>query len=113
MSGSRSMLFSSRSVACSEVAAMAPTYPAVSARDKRMADLSDTDRPEPVRSPRCGVQFDGDGTWSAWRGAILLASGVPTAAAAWDVIDRAALVRLPAPPMRLPNGSRRWRGDRA
>jgi hypothetical protein len=55
-----------------------------------MSDVSDTDRPEPVRSPRCSVQFDGDGTWSAWRGAILLASGLPTVTAAWDVIDRAA-----------------------
>ena len=38
-----------------------------------MSDVPDIDRPEPVRSPRCSVQFDGDGTWSAWRGAIPLA----------------------------------------
>jgi len=78
-----------------------------------MTDVSDTDRPEPVRLPRCSVQFDGDGTWSAWRGAILLASGLPTVTAAWDVIDRAASAIRPATPIRLPTAPRRWRGGRA
>jgi hypothetical protein len=60
---------------------------------KRMSDVSDIEHPEPFRSPRCSVQFDSDGTWSAWRGAILLASGLPTVTAAWDVIDRAVPMR--------------------
>jgi hypothetical protein len=55
-----------------------------------MSDSSDIERSP---SPRCSVQFDSDGTWSAWRGAILLASGLPTVTAAWDVIDRAVPMR--------------------
>jgi hypothetical protein len=58
-----------------------------------MSDLSGAYRPEPFPSPRCSVQFDGDGTWSAWRGAILLASGLPTVTAAWDVVDGAVPMR--------------------
>jgi len=75
-----------------------------------MMDESDTNR---VAEPRLAVRFDGDGTWSAWRGAIPLASGLPTVTAAWDVIDRAALVRPPATPIRLPSAPQRWRGNRA
>ena len=61
-----------------------------------MSDLSDTYRAERFPSPRCRVQFDSDGTWSAWRGAIPLANGLPTVAAAWDVIDRAVPMRSSA-----------------
>ena len=39
-----------------------------------MFDGFETNR---VAEPRLTVQFEGDGTWSAWRGAILLASGFP------------------------------------
>jgi hypothetical protein len=35
----------------------------------RMIDGFDTDCTEFLPSPRFSVQFDGDGTWSAWRGA--------------------------------------------
>src|SRR4051812_22699304 len=80
---------------------------------KRMSEWFDTDRAEPTPSPRCSVRFDSDGTWSAWRGAILLASGLPTVTAACDVLDRAASARPPATPMRLPTAPRRWRGSRA
>jgi hypothetical protein len=58
-----------------------------------MFDLPDTTR---AAEPRCSVRFEGDGTWSAFRGIVLLASGLPTVADAWDVIDRAAPIRLPA-----------------
>jgi len=64
-----------------------------------MPDWFDTYRAEPTPSPRCSVRFDGDGTWSAWRGAILLASGLPTVTAACDAIDRAASARPPAAPI--------------
>ena len=60
---------------------------------KGMFDLPDTNR---AAEPRCSVRFEGDGTWSAFRGVVLLASGLPTVADAWDVIDRAAPIRLPA-----------------
>lgn len=76
-----------------------------------MPDWSDTDRAEPIPSPRCGVRFDGKGNWSAWRGAILLASGLPTVVAAWEVIERAASARPTATP-RLPTAPRRS-GERA
>lgn len=49
--------------------------------------------PNRVAEPRLTVRFDGDGTWSAWRGAILIASGLPSVTDAWDVIDRAASAR--------------------
>ena len=39
--------------------------------------------------PRCSVHFDGDGTWSVFRGVVLLASGLSTVTDAWDVIDHA------------------------
>src|SRR3982750_1415420 len=59
-----------------------------------MFDRFDTNR---VAGPRLSVRFEGDGTWSAWRGAILLANGLPTVTAAWDVIDRAASARPVVP----------------
>src|SRR4051794_5909364 len=57
--------------------------------DEAMFDASDLsgDAASPSE-PRCSVRFDGDGTWSAWRGAILLASGLSSVTAAWDVLDR-------------------------
>jgi hypothetical protein len=55
-----------------------------------MFDGFDTNR---VAEPRLSVRFEGDGTWSAWRGAILLASGLPTVVDAWDVIDRDVIDR--------------------
>jgi hypothetical protein len=75
-----------------------------------MFDRFDTNR---VAEPRLSVRFEGDGTWSAWRGAILLASGLPTVVDAWDVIDRdvidrAASARPPATPIR-PHGAPRRR----
>ena len=60
-----------------------------------MMDESNIPRPE----PRLWVRFD-DGTWSAFRGAIVLASGLPTVTAAWDLIDRHALP--PRPPATRP-----------
>ena len=59
-----------------------------------MFDGFETNR---VAEPRLTVQFEGDGTWSAWRGAILLASGLHTVIDAWDVIDRAASARPVVP----------------
>jgi hypothetical protein len=59
-----------------------------------MFDGFDTNR---VAEPRLSVRFEGDGTWSAWRGAILLASGLPTVVDACDVIDRAASARPVVP----------------
>jgi len=59
--------------------------------------------------PRLSVQVEGDGTWSAFRGAILLATGLATAADAWDVIDRAALPKPPTTPIRSPGAPDRWR----
>jgi len=38
--------------------------------------------------PRLSVQLEDNRTWSAFRGAIPLASGLPTVTEAWDVIDR-------------------------
>jgi hypothetical protein len=65
---------------------------------------------EPSPQPRCTIWFENNGTWSALRGAILLASGLPTAAAAWDVIDQAerrtpAAVRPPASRRRIARSS--------
>ena len=40
-----------------------------------MMDESETIR---VVEPRLTVRFDSDGTWSAWRGAIPLATGLAT-----------------------------------
>ncbi len=59
--------------------------------------------------PRLSVQVEGDGTWSAFRGAILLATGLATAADAWDVIDRAALPKPPTTPVRPPDAPQRSR----
>jgi hypothetical protein len=72
-----------------------------------MSDLSDASR---AAEPRLSVRFESDGTWSAWRGAILLASGLPTVTEAWDVVDRVAQARPPTTPISLPTASRRsWR----
>ena len=63
--------------------------------------------------PRLSVQAEDGGTWSAFRGAILLATGIATVRDAWDVIDRAASARPPAAPIRsrdAPDRTRRsWR----
>jgi hypothetical protein len=64
-----------------------------------MSDWFDTDRAEPLPTPRLSVRFDGDGTWSAWRGAIPLATGLATVGEAWDALDRAAQARPPATPV--------------
>ena len=59
--------------------------------------------------PRLSVQIEYDGTWTAFRGAILLAIGIATVTDAWDVIDRAASARPPATPIRLPAAPERPR----
>jgi hypothetical protein len=63
--------------------------------------------------PRLSVQIECDGTWTAFRGAILLATGLATVADAWDVVDRAASARPPAAPIGLPavpeRSRRSWR----
>ena len=64
---------------------------------------------EPFPAPRCTIRFEGDGTWSAFRGALLLASGRPTVAAAWDAIDRAASARPPAARSAEAEPRRSWR----
>jgi hypothetical protein len=70
-----------------------------------MSDWFDTDRAEPLPTPRLSVRFDGDGTWSAWRGAIPLATGLATVGEAWDLVNRAA--RPPATPASRPPSPRR------
>jgi hypothetical protein len=72
-----------------------------------MSDLSDTDRAEPLPTPRLSVRFDGDGTWSAWRGAIPLATGLATVGEAWDLVNRAE--RPPATPVSRPTAPQRRR----
>jgi hypothetical protein len=59
--------------------------------------------------PRLSVQVEGDGTWTAFRGAILLATGLATVTDAWDVIDRAASARPPAAPIGWPAAPERPR----
>ena len=63
--------------------------------------------------PRLSVQVEDGRMWSAFRGAILLASGLATVTDAWDVIDRAVSTRAPTMPIRstdAPDRSRRfWR----
>jgi hypothetical protein len=59
--------------------------------------------------PRLSVQIEYDGTWTAFRGAILLATGLATVTDAWDVIDRAASARPPATPIGLPAAPERPR----
>ena len=59
--------------------------------------------------PRLSVQMEHDGTWTAFRGAILLATGLATATDAWDAIDRAASARPPAAPIGLPAAPERSR----
>src|SRR5215207_4337552 len=66
-----------------------------------------------LTSPRRSVQIEYDGTSTAFRGAILLATGLATVTEAWDVIDRAASARPPAAPIGLPaapeQSRRSWR----
>ena len=71
-----------------------------------MFDVSDDSRPA---EPRLTVQAEDGGTWSAFRGAILLATGLATATDAWDVIDRTASARPLATPIRLPGAPDRSR----
>ena len=71
-----------------------------------MFDVPNDNRPA---QPRLTVQIEYDGTWTAFRGAILLATGLATVTDAWDVIDRAALPRPPATPVRSPDAPDRWR----
>jgi len=75
-----------------------------------MFDVSDDSRPA---EPRLTVQAEDGGTWSAFRGAILLATGLQTASAAWDEIDRAAPARPSTTPIRSPDAPdrprRSWR----
>jgi hypothetical protein len=71
-----------------------------------MFDVSNDSR---TVEPRLSVQVEADGTWTAFRGAILLATGLATVTDAWDVIDRAASVRPPATPIRLPTAPERPR----
>jgi hypothetical protein len=59
--------------------------------------------------PRLSVQAKDDGTWGAFRGAILLATGLATATDAWDVIDRAASTRSPTTLIRSPGAPDRTR----
>ena len=61
--------------------------------------------------PRLSVQIERDGTWTAFRGAILLASGLASVADAWEVIDRAAAAaaRPPAASVGSPDTPDRWR----
>ena len=49
------------------------------------------------RAVRATIRFEEDGSWTALRGAILLATGLPTAAAAWEVIDQLESSRASKP----------------
>ena len=71
-----------------------------------MFDESNASR---IVEPRLSVQIERDGTWTAFRGAILLATGLATVTDAWDVIDRAASARPPAAPIGLPAAPERSR----
>ena len=75
-----------------------------------MFEVSDDSR---TVGPPLSVQIERDGTWTAFRGAILLATGLATVTDAWDVIDRAASARPPATPIRSPDAPdwprRAWR----
>ena len=75
-----------------------------------MFDESNDSRPP---EPRLSVQLEDNRTWSAFRGAIPLASGLATVTEAWDVIDRAASARPSTTPIRstaAPDRPRRsWR----
>ena len=71
-----------------------------------MFDVSNDSR---IVEPRLSVQIEGDGTWTAFRGAILLATGLATVTDAWDVIDRAASARPPAAPIGWPAAPERSR----
>jgi hypothetical protein len=59
--------------------------------------------------PRLSVQIEPGGTWSAFRGCILLGTGFATVTDAWDVIDRAASARPPAAPIGWPAAPERPR----
>ena len=71
-----------------------------------MFDVFNDSRPA---EPRLSVQAEDDGTWSAFRGGILLATGLATATDAWDVIDRATSARPPTTPVRWPDAPDRSR----
>jgi hypothetical protein len=71
-----------------------------------MFEVSNDSRPAELR---LSVQIECDGTWTAFRGAILLATGLATVTDAWDVIDRAASARPPAAPVRSPDAPERPR----
>ena len=73
-----------------------------------MFEVSNASR---IVEPRLSVQIERDGTWTAFRGAILLATGLAAVADAWDVIDRAAAAaaRPPAAPIGLPAAPERPR----
>jgi hypothetical protein len=71
-----------------------------------MFDVSNDSR---TVEPRLSVQIEPDGTWTAFRGAILLATGLATVTDAWDVIDRAASARPPAAPIGWPAAPERPR----
>lgn len=64
-----------------------------------MFDLSDTDSVKSLPTPRLSVRFDRDGTWSAWRGAIPLATGLLTVGEAWGALDQASQARPPVTPV--------------
>jgi hypothetical protein len=71
------------------------------------AQDSSTARPPAVRAT---IRFEEDGSWTALRGAILLATGLPTAAAAWEVIDQVESSRASGcAPARPPAITRRAR----
>ena len=75
-----------------------------------MFDESNDSRPP---EPRLSVQIEDGRTWSAFRGAILLASGLATVTDAWDVIDCAAAAGSATTPIRSPDARdrprRSWR----
>src|SRR5215210_3305733 len=73
---------------------------------ERMFDVFNDSR---TVGPRLSVQIEYDGTWTAFRGALLLATGLATVTDAWDVIDRAASARPPSTPIRLPTAPERSR----
>jgi hypothetical protein len=72
-----------------------------------MSDLSNADCPKSLPTPRLSVRFDGDGTWSAWRGAIPLATGLLTVGEAYELVNRAASPKPPATPVSRPTAPRR------
>ena len=75
-----------------------------------MFDGGNNSRPA---EPRLSVQAEDNGSWSAFRGAIPLATGLATVTDAWDVIDHAASARAPTSSIRFPDAPdrprRSWR----